>query len=90
MLFISLLFKNIIPAVPAMLLYYMYANIGTISADEGYHYQVKPGAVFVRFPQMFTETEVPSGIIENQIFLLILAIILLVASIQIWERRRDA
>ena len=90
MLFISLLFKNIIPAVPAMLLYFMYANIGTISVEEGYHYQVKPGAVFVRFPQMFTETEIPSGIIENQIFLLILAIILLVASIQIWERRRDA
>ena len=90
MLFISLLFKNIIPAVPAMLLYFMYANIGTINADEGYHYQVKPGAVFVRFPQMFTETEIPSGILGNQIFLLILAIILLIASILIWERRRDA
>lgn len=86
MLFISILFKNVIPA---MLLYFIYANIGTLSSAEDYHYQVKPGAIFIRFPQLFTETEIPSGIVSNQIFLLILAIVLLIASIQIWERRRD-
>lgn len=90
MFFISILFKNIIPAVPAMFLYFMYANIGTINAGGEYHYQIKPGAVFVRFPQMFTETEIPSGILGNQIFLLIMAVILLIVSIRIWERRRDA
>lgn len=89
MLFISILFKNVIPAIPAMLLYFIYANIGTLSSAEDYHYQVKPGAIFIRFPQLFTETEIPSGIVSNQIFLLILAIVLLIASIQIWERRRD-
>ena len=89
MLFISILFKNVIPAIPAMLLYFMYANIGSADSIEGYHYQVKPGAVFVRFPQLFTETETPSGIVSNQLFLLVLAIVLLIASIQIWERRRD-
>lgn len=89
MLFISILFKNVIPAIPAMLLYFIYANIGTLSSSEDYHYQVKPGAIFIRFPQLFTETEIPSGIVSNQIFLLILAIVLLIASIQIWERRRD-
>lgn len=73
MLFISILFKNVIPAIPAMLLYFIYANIGTLSSAEDYHYQVKPGAIFIRFPQLFTETEIPSGIVSNQIFLLILA-----------------
>lgn len=89
MLFIAILFKNVIQAIPAMLLYFMYANIGSIDNVEGYHYQIKPGAIFVRFPQPFTETEVPMGIIENQILLLFLAAVLIIASIQIWERRRD-
>lgn len=90
MLFIALVFKNIVPAIPAMLLYFMYANIGTIDSAEGYHYQVKPGVIFIRFPQQFTETEIPSGILINQIFLLVLAAIFIIGSILIWERRRDA
>ena len=90
MLFIAILFKNIIPAIPAMLLYFMYANIGTIDTVEGYRYQIQPGAIFVRFPQLFTETEVPQGIVGNQIFLLVLAITLFILSIQVWERRRNA
>ncbi len=94
MILISLLFRNTVPAIPAMILYYLYCNIGSYDSVMGewygYHYQAKPLALFTRFPGMFGTNEFPEGSIFNLCFLVLLTVLALLGSVRLWERRRSA
>lgn len=89
-LLISLIFRSSIPAIPAVLLYYLYSNLGSADSVIGYHYKVRPLSLFVRFPDSFSMLEYPQGATFNQIFILCLATAAFAGSLWLWERRRDA
>lgn len=89
MLFIALLFRNIMPAIPALLLYFLYSNMGSVDSAGSYTYRVKPFALFVRFPTLFSELTMPKGAVLNVCFALILSAVLLIVSVHLWERRRE-
>lgn len=93
MILISLVFCNSVPTIPAMLLYYLYCNMGsydsTLVAWYGYRYQAKPLSLFTRFPSVFGTNEFPKGGIFNLCFLIFLTVFALVGSIKLWERRRS-
>lgn len=88
MMFIALLFRSIMPAIPALLLYFLYSNMGTYDSSSGYIYRVRPFALFARFPMLFSELTMPRGALWNVCFACALSVVLLIASVVLWERRR--
>lgn len=85
---IALLFKSPLPAVPALLLYMIYSNMGSELVDGTYGYKIRKLAILVRFPDIFFETITPLQAVMNQIILLLGAVIIILISITIWRRRR--
>ena len=53
---VSLLFKSPLPAVPLLLLYIVYSNMGSRNAEGIYGYDGRPLAIMVRFPGGFFDT----------------------------------
>ena len=72
----------------ALLLSFLYSNMGTYDSSSGYIYKVKPFALFVRFPMLFSELTMPRGALWNVCFACVLSAVLLAASVVLWERRR--
>ncbi|MBD5456565.1 MAG: ABC transporter permease subunit [Lachnospiraceae bacterium] len=85
---ISLLFKNPLPAVPLLLLYMVYSNMGSRNAQGIYGYYGRPLAIMVRFPGTFFDTAPPPMVLLNQSFLILASACILFISMQIWKRRR--
>lgn len=85
---ISLLFKSPLPAVPLLLLYIVYSNMGSRNAEGIYGYYGRPLAIMVRFPGDFFDTAPPPMALMNQSFLILAAVCILFLSAQIWKRRR--
>lgn len=85
--FITLLFKNPLPAVPLLFLYMIYSNMGSRNAEGIYGYYGKPLAIMVRFPGRFFDTAPPPLVILNQIFLIGVSFGMILVSIQLWKRR---
>lgn len=85
---VAVLFKNPLPAVPALVLYMIYSNMGSILEDGRYGYQIRKLAILVRFPDIFFETNTPIQGVVNQMSLVVIALIITMASILIWKRRR--
>lgn len=85
---ISLLFKSPLPAVPLLLLYIVYSNMGSRNAEGVYGYYGRPLAIMVRFPNPFFDTAPPPMALPNQGFLIIASIGIVFLSTQIWKRRR--
>ena len=85
---ISLLFKSPLPAVPLLLLYIVYSNVGSRNAEGIYGYYGRPLAIMVRFPGSFFDTAPPPMALLNQSFLILAAICIIFFSMQIWKRRR--
>lgn len=86
---ISLLLKSPLPAVPLLLLYIVYSNMGSYRNAEGvYGYYGRPLAIMVRFPGTFFDTAPPPMVLLNQSFLVVAATGLIIVSTQIWKRRR--
>ncbi len=85
---ISLLFKSPLPAVPLLLLYIVYSNMGSRNAEGVYGYYGRPLAIMVRFPGEFFDTAPPPMALLNQSFLILAAICIIFLSMQIWKRRR--
>lgn len=85
---ISLLFKSPLPAVPLLLLYIVYSNMGSRNAEGIYGYYGRPLAIMVRFPGGFFDTAPPPMVLMNQSFLILAAACILFLSMQIWKRRR--
>lgn len=86
---IALLFKNPLPAMPLLILYMLYSNMGSVGPDGKYGYFGRPLAIMVRFPGKFFETSPPPMVLMNQLFLLGASACLLLLAMQIWKRRRS-
>ncbi len=56
---VSLLCKSPLPAVPLLLLYIVYSNMGSRNAEGIYGYDGRPLAIMVRFPGGFFDTSPP-------------------------------
>ncbi len=85
---ISLLFKSPYPAVPLLLLYQVYSNMGRRGPDGTYGYYGRPLAIMVRFPGRFLDTAPPPLVLWNQLFLLAASAGIICLSVQIWKRRQ--
>lgn len=85
---ISLLLKSPLPAVPLLLLYIVYSNMGGRNVEGVYGYYGRPLAIMVRFPGGFFDTAPPPMVLLNQSFLILAAIGIIFVSMQIWKRRR--
>lgn len=85
---IALLFKNPLPAMPLLLLYIIYSNMGSKDAAGNFGYFGRPLAIMVRFPGEFFDTTPPPLVLFNQVFLLIASALLIVVASVIWKRRR--
>lgn len=85
---VALLFKNPLPAVPAMFLYLIYSNMGSRGPDGKYGYYGRPLAIMVRFPGRFFDTTPPPMALLNQLFLIGAAAMIMLLCICIWKRRR--
>ena len=84
--FVSVLFRNPIPAVPMLILYMLYSNM--IRRGENGSYIGRPLAIMVRFPGNFFDTTPPPMALPNQTFLLIASVFLLYITVSLWKRRR--
>ncbi len=85
---VSLLFKNPMPAVPFLVIYMVYSNMGSKNADGIFGYYGRPLAIMVRFPGQFFDTAPPPMALLNQSFLLLASMGILLACIGLWKRRR--
>lgn len=84
--FVSLLFRNPIPAVPMLILYMLYSNM--LRIGENGSYIGRPLAIMVRFPGNFFVTTQPPMVLLNQTFLLIASVFLFCITVYLWKRRR--
>lgn len=85
---ISLLFKTPLPAVPLLILYMVYSNMGSQNAEGQFGYYGRPLAIMVRFPGQFFDTAIPPMALLNQTFLVLASAAILAVCIQLWKRRR--
>lgn len=85
---VALLFKNPLPAVPLLVLYMIYSNMGGRNAEGVYGYYGRPLAIMVRFPDMFFDVAPPPFAMINQICLLFVSAVIILIGIQLWRRRR--
>ena len=84
----ALLFKNPLPALPALFLYVVYSNMGSRNAQGIFDYYGRPLSIMVRFPGRFLETGLTPYVMLNQIFLIIAGAAVAVLCVRIWKRRR--
>lgn len=86
---VAILFKNPLPAAPALVLYVIYSNMGSrVSEDCPTSYRIPKLAIMVRFADTFFETTVPAQAVINQIFLVGASVLMMIISSMIWKRRR--
>lgn len=85
---ISLLFQSPLPAVPLLILYMIYSNMGRRNAEGVFGYYGRPLAIMVRFPGQFFDTAPPPMAALNQSFLLLASVGILLICVRIWKRRR--
>ncbi len=85
---ISLLWKSPLPAVPLLILYIVYSNMGSRNSEGVYGYYGRPLAIMVRFPGGFFDTAPPPMVLLNQSFLILVSLCMIFLSMQIWKRRR--
>lgn len=85
---VAILFKNPLPAIPALVLYMIYSNMGSVLEDGRFGYQIRKLAILVRFPDIFFETTTPVQAVVNQMSLITIALFIVAVSILLWKRRR--
>lgn len=87
-IFTSTIFKNAIPAIPVLILYMIFSNLGSVGDDGIYGYHLKPMSLYVRFANLFYENKITKYIIFNQSGLIILSVALVSATVVLWNKRR--
>lgn len=85
---ISLIFKTPLPAVPLLILYIVYSNMGGRNSEGVYGYWGRFLAIMVRFPGQLFDTSPPPMVLLNQSFLILASVVIIIFSIQLWKRRR--
>lgn len=86
--FISLIFKNSLPAIPILLVYLIYSNMGSYNSEGVLGFYGRIFGILFRFDGPIFETDKPDIFLFNQIFCLVASGVLLVLSARIWRRRR--
>ena len=87
-LFIAGLFRTSLPAIPVLFIQFIYSNNGVENADGVFHYVPRAASVFIRFPELFFETEFSSVIYINQVILCILTVIIAYMAVLQWKRKQ--
>ncbi len=85
---ISLLFKNPLPAVPLLILYMIYSNMGSKNAEGIFGYYGRPLAIMVRFPGQFFDTTPPPMAMMNQSFLILASVGVFLLCVWLWKKRK--
>lgn len=85
---IALVFRNPLPAVPLLILYIVYSNMGGRNAEGVFGYYGRPLAIMVRFPGQFFDTAPPPMVLLNQSFLILASAGIFLICVQLWKRRR--
>ena len=85
---ISLLFKNPLPAVPLLILYMIYSNMGSRNAEGIFGYYGRPLAIMVRFPGQFFDTTPPPMAMMNQSFLILASVGVFLLCVWLWKKRK--
>lgn len=83
---VSLLFQNPLPAVPMLILYIVYSNMGSRNAEGVYGYYGRPLAIMVRFPGHFFDTAPPPLVLLNQSFLILASLLVMLLAIQLYAK----
>ncbi len=86
--FVSLCFKNPVPAIPLLFAYMTYSCLPRKALGGGTGDFGNPLSLIVRFPQKFFQLAPPDGVWRNQVFLLAASALLLLLSTVLWGRRR--
>lgn len=85
---IALLFKNPLPAIPLVLTYIVYSNMGSYGANGDYGFYGQILGMLFRFEGEFFETEVLPVFQLNQIALLLLTLLFISVGTCRWRTRR--
>ena len=85
---ISLLFRNPLPALPLILAYIVYSNMGSYDANGNYGFYGQILGMLFRFEGKFFETETLPVFLLNQIALLLLTVLFVSIGIWRWRKRR--
>lgn len=87
-IFITGIFKTSLPTIPIFFLWLIYSNLGKRSTDGVYGYVQKPFSIVTRFPANFFETTFSNDILLIQGVLIIMAIIVSILAVIMWNRRK--
>lgn len=85
---IALVFRNPLPALPLVVVYIIYSNMGSYDNQGNYGFYGQIFGMLFRFEGKFFETYVPAIYRFNQIALIGLTAILVFIAIRFWKRRR--
>ncbi|MCR5541242.1 MAG: ABC transporter permease [Ruminococcus sp.] len=87
-LLFSILFKSPFPAIPLIFIQILFSNAGVTSVDGKFSYIHRPGAITIRYPELFFETHLSDNFYPMQVFLIALGVIVAAASVVLWEKKR--
>lgn len=85
--FIAIISKSVLPAIPVMVLYFLYSNLPVFGAQD---WTVKPLTLFLRYDGELFDTVARSEIMAgayNQIIMMAISVILLFITIRVWGGR---
>lgn len=85
---IAVLLRNPWPAVPLLILYMIYSNMGSQDINGKFTYILRPFSILTRFPERFFEFSGMDGMGMNRILITVAALIIIIAGAAIWARRR--
>lgn len=87
-LLLSNVFKSPFPAIPIIFIQIVYSNAGIENVEGSYGYMHRPGAILIRYPELFFETKMADQFYINQIGLLVLGALVVILAIVLWEKKR--
>ncbi len=87
-LLLSNVFKSPFAAIPLIFIQIFFSNAGVKNVEGIFKYMHRPGAIFVRYPELFFETKMADQFYIYQIGLLALGALVLTLAIVLWEKKR--
>ena len=87
-LLLSNVFKSPFPAIPLIFIQILYSNAGVKNVEGSFGYLHRPGAILIRYPELFFETKMVERFYINQIGLLALGALVVILAIVLWEKKR--
>lgn len=85
---LALLFRNPLPALPLLLAYIVYSNMGGYNQNGNYGFQGRILGMLFRFEGKFFETVPQPIFLWNQIGLLTLTVLFVSLGIRCWRKKR--